>query len=62
MNLPTMEEKRKERDLITTFKFLNENDDVEGEQFSEISRERSTRSHTKKPSKKHVRKDIKKSL
>lgn len=45
-------------DTITIFKFQNEIDEVKSEFFFEISKEKSTRGHTKKVNKKQVRKDI----
>lgn len=37
MNFPTMEERKKRGDMITTFKFLSQTDSVESEQLFEIS-------------------------
>lgn len=52
MNLPLLEERRKTRNMIKTFKFLNQIDRAARKQFFEISKESSVRIHSKKLSKK----------
>lgn len=58
--LTTMEEKRKKGDLITAFKFLNQPDDSDRQQFLKRCSTRVTGGNNKKLGKKLLRKDPKK--
>lgn len=61
IKLTTMEERRR-RDLITTFRFRNQIDNVDSEKFSEKHKERATIGNSKKLSLKLDRKEVKKNF
>lgn len=58
--MPTVEEERIRGNLTTTFKFLTQIDNVDNKEFFEICKERASRDHSEKSSKKLVRIEIKK--
>lgn len=61
-DLPKLEGRRRGRDVITSFNFLNHSDNVYPEQFLEAGRNLLTREHTKIPSKIRIRKNVEKNF